>query len=150
MANEGLDFRFRIHPLTAIALALVIASGSFGLGILARFPLANYFPFLSSSIQPTSPTTSTLSWRDTAFMGTLHFSTTTNKYYLTTNQSEAITLDVPTNVNLSKLVNKRIFAAGSYSKETKVLKVQDATSMEVLPTTITPVPTTSSSSATPN
>lgn len=144
MSNEGVDFRFRIHPLTAIAIVAIIASGSFGFGFLARSPIAKYLPLSTPSTQTTAPT------RDTAFTGVLRFNDTTNRYYLTTQQAEAISLEIPTNVNLSKLIGKRIFAAGSFNKDTGILLVQNATTMEILPAVITPIPTIATPSSSPN
>ncbi|MEK7595423.1 MAG: hypothetical protein AAB443_02445 [Patescibacteria group bacterium] len=146
MAKEGIDFKLKIHPITAIAITALIAAGSFGLGHIT-FPktITNYIPQLA---QPT-PTPEPNPWRDTAFTGILRYSDANKTYYLTTQASEAITLEVPSNVELSKQISKRIFATGSYNDQTKILKVNSATDLEILPLKITPIPITSSPSATP-
>lgn len=136
--NEGIDFRFRVRPLTAIALTAVIASIGFGVGNIVlpyKLPFFEYNP---------SPTAKPSEWKDTAYIGTLKYSEATKRFFLiTSSSSEAITLDVPENINLIKLVEKRILAAGSYNKSQKVLIVSDAKDMEVLPKSPLPIPTIS-------
>lgn len=137
-ANEGIDFRFRVRPLTAIALTAVIASIGFGVG---NFVLPYKLPFFE--YKPT-PTPAPSEWRETAYIGTLKYSEATKKFFLVTSSSaEAITLDVPDNLNLSTLVEKRIMAAGNYSKAKRLLVVTDAKDMEVLPKSAVPIPTVS-------
>lgn len=83
----------------------------------------------------------------------MQLSVSSNKYFLVTTSSEAITLDVPLNFDLLKLVGKRIFAVGEYSKSSRVLKIIDVKDFEVLPLTPVPIPTieaTTSPSATPS
>lgn len=138
--NEGIDFRFRVRPLTAIALATVIASIGFGVG---NFVLPYKLPFFEYN--PT-PTPAPSEWKETAYIGTLKYSEITKKFFLiTSSSSEAITLNVPENINLTKLVEKRILAAGNYNKSQKVLIVSDAKDLEVLPKSPVPIPTNSPS-----
>jgi hypothetical protein len=140
MANEGVDFRFRIRPLTAIAIALTLAGFSFGAGwigsLLARTPLVQYIPELS----PT-PMATPNPWRDTAYTGILKYTDMNKTYYLLTQESEAITLQVPTNVAINKLVGKRILAVGRMNSQTGIFVVADASDLEILPIQITTVPT---------
>ena len=150
MSNEGVDFRFRVHPLTAIAIVVLVTTGSFGLGLFAKTPVAKFLKLDKLISAPQNPLTSSISpIQETAFTGILRYSDVTNQYYLTTTSSQAITLDVPANVSLAKLIGKRIFAAGSFNKDTGVLQVKDAKSMEVLPPQITPVLIISPPSAVP-
>jgi len=136
IANEGVDFRFRIRPLTAIAIAAVVAGTGFGLGRLAiPEPIIKYLPLLAPSPSPNS-------WRETAFTGILRYSAVSQKYYLDTNSSEAVTLQIPNNVNAAQLIGKRILAVGKQNVQTKVLIVTEASDLEILPTQIIPVPTT--------
>ena len=67
------------------------------------------------------------------------------KYYLDTADVGVITLEAPQNVNLPKLLNRRILAIGQYNQLIKILKVTAATDMELLPTQVIPVPTTTPS-----
>lgn len=138
LGKEGIDISFRIHPLTAIAVATVIAAGSFGLGRIT-FPkiVTQYIPSLAEAPVPAPPDP----WRDSAFTGILRYNNVSKRYYLTTASAEAISLEVPSNVDLRLQSGKRIFAAGKYNKETQVLKVSVASDIEILPTKVTPVPT---------
>jgi hypothetical protein len=143
IGNEGVDFSFHIKPLTAIAISVVIASIGFGLGRFA-IPAIN-LPFLKLNAYPSpspTPTSSNELWKETAFTGTLQYTNATNRYFLiTTSSSEAITLEVPKNIDLNELIGKRIFAAGNYNKSTRILVVFDTKSLEVLPKSPIPVPT---------
>ena len=142
MSKEGIDFRFTIHPITAILISAVIATIGFGVG---RFvlPESVKVPFFEFGTPPTyRPTSSPLSeWKETAFTGKLQYSVSTQKYFLITTSAEAITLEVPANLNLLPLVSKRIMAVGIYNKTTKLLKVSDVKDLEVLPNTPIPIPT---------
>lgn len=144
IGNEGIDFRFHVRPLTALALAVVVASIGFGVG---RFVLPFSIPFFQynyetgevDKINP-SPTTNPLI--ETAYTGTLQFSYATSLFYLQiTSSSQAITLEVPVNLNLETLVGKRILAIGTYNKQTRTLVVSDAKDLEVLPKSPVPIPT---------
>jgi len=44
IGNEGIDFRFRVRPLTAIAIALIITTVAFGLGSFVNIT-PNQLPF---------------------------------------------------------------------------------------------------------
>ncbi|MFZ5933036.1 MAG: hypothetical protein ACOYT7_03115, partial [Patescibacteria group bacterium] len=114
---------------------------AFGLG---SFVLPFSLPFFKYNPEPVSlPTPDP--WRETGFTGTLQYSSQTGKFYLLTTSSEAITLEVPANVNLENSVGKRIFAAGRYNKTTRILIVSDTKDLEVLPKNPVPIPTTSAS-----
>lgn len=140
MANEGVDLRLRVKPITAIAFAIVAFSLTFGLGGVV-FPFA--FPWLkiNNGIVAT-PTPTPEIWKDTALKGTLT-KTNTNpiKFYLVTTSTEAVTLEVPVGFNLITLVGKRILAVGTYNSKDKVLEVEDIQDLEVLSTTPVPIPT---------
>jgi hypothetical protein len=139
MGKEGIDFSFRIHPLTAMGISAVIALGAFGAG---RYSLN--IPFLKYLITPTtSPAPTAIGTeKDTAYTGTLQFSQATGKYYLmTSSAAELITLEVPGNIDLKDSVGKRILAIGKYNKTTRILIVADAKSLEVLPKNPVTLPT---------
>ena len=118
-----------------MALTIIVASLGFDIG---RFTLSSEKPYVT--FVRTSPSPSSILWRETAFIGTLRFSEPNNRYYLVTSSSEAIALEIPENVELSNLVGRRIFAAGSYSEAKRTLMVTDASDMEVLPKAVVPVP----------
>lgn len=140
--NEGVDFRFHIKPLTAIAMTTIVASLGFGVG---RFviPEGVKIPFFKfEDVTSPTPAATPEVWKETAYTGTLQYSQTTSKYYLmTTTSSELITLQVPVNIDLKDYVGKRILAIGKYNKSLKVLVVSDAKSLEVLPKSPVSIPT---------
>lgn len=151
IGNEGIEFRFKIHPLTAIAITIIVASIAFGLG---RFVLSEKYPFFryqeintldsAKQILNNVPIVTSEPWRETGFTGTLQFSDASNKFYLlTTTSSEAITLEVQPNLNLSDYIGKRIFASGKYNKSTRILIVASALDLEILPKKPSSFPTTS-------
>ena len=143
IGNEGIDFRFHIRPVTAIFIAIVIASIGFGVGrvvIPFSIPFLKYEYKNEEIIVPTPE-----AWKETAYTGTLRFSEATQKYYLVTTSAEAITLEVPTNIDLENYIDKRIFAAGKFNKATRVLIVSDAKDLEVLPKTPVSIPTSTPS-----
>lgn len=148
MRNEGIDFRFRIHPVTAVVLTLVILGGTFSFGFvisaLQNVPVVNKFIPTPTPV-PATPNP----FQDTAYTGILR-ETSDGKFYLQTVDAQAITLSIPENVSLMKFVGKRILASGVYNTDTGVMVVQSATDLEVLiqstavPTTKpTPIPTPS-------
>ena len=143
MANEGIDMRFRMKPLTVFGVALIAFSLAFGLGGVV---LPTFFPWMkfNSGITTTPITTPTPEiLKDTALKGTLTKTNTTPvKFYLITTSTEAVTLEIPVGFNLSSLVGKRILAVGSYDSKNKVLEVEDIQDLEVLSTTPVPIPTT--------
>lgn len=149
IGGEGVDLRFKIQPLTAIAMTVVIATIGFGVGRITISSTKPYIQLISntnSQIMPptpmptNSPAPAIDPWRATAFSGILKYSTIDSRYYLITTSSEAITLVVPENVDLSSLIARRIFATGKYNESTRTLEVSDASDLEVLPKKIESVP----------
>lgn len=144
MGKEGIDFRFTIHPITAVLMVAVIATIGFGVGrfVLPESVKIPFFEFGNVSVSTSKPTASpTTEWKETAFTGKLQYSASTQKYFLITTSSEAITLDVPSSLDLFTLIGKRIMAVGDYNKLVKLLKVMDVKDLEVLPNTPIPIPT---------
>jgi len=142
MGKEGIDFRFTIHPVTAVLMVAVVATIGFGAGRVT-LPDGVKIQFLEfGDIATVKPTPSPIAeWKETAFTGKLQFSQATQKYFLITTSSEAITLSVPSNLDLNTLTGKRIMAVGEYNKSTKFLIVSDVKDLEVLPNTPVPIPT---------
>ncbi|HEX6976875.1 MAG TPA: hypothetical protein VF185_00760 [Patescibacteria group bacterium] len=140
IGNEGINFSFKIRPLTAIAITTVIASIAFGVG---RFVFPFQVPFFRyEEIGNAGPTPSPeIIWKSTAFTGTLQYSSLISRYYLVTTSSEAINLDVPSYIDLQSLIGKRVLAMGDYNKTTRLLKVTDAKDLEVLSKSPVPIPT---------
>lgn len=138
MGKEGVDFNFKIHPVTAFLIAFGLGAGLFGAGRYSvNIPFLNY----QTVVTPTPLPTEEPVWKETAFTGKLQYSITLQKYFLLTTSSEAITLEVPANLDLLTLIGKRIMAVGAYNKDTKILKVTDAKNLEILSKTKEPIPT---------
>ncbi len=136
MANEGIDFKLKVHPLTAIALCLLLAGVSFGLGrfsLPADSPIIKYVPQLAPAPAPDP-------WKEAAYIGILRYTDSGKKFYLETLNSGVITLDVPVQVNMAKLVSKRILAIGKYNTQTEILAVTEVSDLEILPAQAVPVP----------
>lgn len=142
MGKEGIDFRFTIHPVTAVLMVAVVATIGFGAGRVT-IPDGVKIPFFEFGNIPTSKPTiePAVEWKETAFTGKLQYSSATSKYFLITTSSEAITLNIPNNLDLNTLIGKRIMAVGEYNKTTKLLRVSDVKDLEVLPNTPVPIPT---------
>ncbi len=136
LGNEGIDFHFKIKPLTAIALTAVIMSFGFGLG---RLTISTSQPYIQYSSPTPTPTSNP--WRETAFSGILKYSKLNSRFYLLTATSEAINLEVPKNIDLNKLTDKRIFATGTYNENNRTLVVTETQDLEILPIQVTPIPT---------
>lgn len=140
MGKEGVYFSFKIHPITAFLIAFGLTAGIFSIG---RYSVN--IPFLKYEVVNSPvPTPTPLTWKETAYTGTLQFSKSTGKFYLmVTSSSELITLEVPENIDLTDYVGKRILAIGNYNKTQRILEVTDAKSLEVLPKTQVSIPTSS-------
>lgn len=143
LGNEGIDLRFRIKPLTAIAISIIVITVSMGIG---RFVLPFNIPFFEYAAPTPLPTPASTpqnggGWRETAFSGELRFTSTEQRYYLQTASSEAILLEVPKTIDIKKLVSKRIFATGLFHDQKRLLLVKEATDLEILPEVSKPVPT---------
>jgi len=138
IGNEGIDFRVRVKPLTAIAISIIILTVTLGIG---RFVFPFKIPFFVYTTEEGSATSDKVDYRDTAFTGELRHTLLTNRYYLTTSSSEAINLQVPDNVDLEDFVGRRIFAVGKYQEETRTLLVTDPANLELLPSETETIPT---------
>jgi len=141
MANEGIDLRLRVKPLTVFGVSLIAFSLAFGLGGVV-LPVAFPGLKLNGILYPSPTPTPETIWKDTALKGTLTKSNTIPvKFYLVTTSTEAVTLEVPVGFNLITVVGKRILAVGTYNSKDKVLEVEDIQDLEVLPNTQVPIPT---------
>ena len=138
IGNEGIDFRVRVKPLTAIAISIIVLTVTLGIG---RFVFPFKIPFFVYTTEEGSATSDKVDYRDTAFTGELRHTLLTNRYYLTTSSSEAINLQVPDNVDLKDFVGRRIFAVGKYQEETRTLLVTDPVNLELLPSETETIPT---------
>lgn len=136
IGNEGMEFSFRIRPLTAISLVLIIAAVGFGVGRITVPPLiSQYVPFLPTAEPSVNP------WRSTAYTGILRYSEATQKYYLDVGSGETVNLEVIPNLDLKKFIGRRILAVGNLNQSTGLLRIQEAKDLEVLPLTTISIPT---------
>lgn len=135
MGNEGMEIRIKIKPLTAILITVIVVTLCLG---LTKVVLPFKIPFLefNSEVTPTP-----IAHRETAFAGILRYLESNNKYFLEINFAEAITLEIPDNINLDEFIGRRIFASGEYYDSDRLLKVVDVTDLEIFPEKIIPIPT---------
>ena len=143
MSKEGIDFRFRIHPVMVMFIASAFAVGGFGVGRISVF---SYIPILNKIISPNtpnlsnSPTPQAISdWSDSALTGKLQITPNSNKYYLLTSSYMAISLQFSKEIDLTRYLGKRILATGSYNQKTHTLIISDILDLEVLPPSPVPV-----------
>lgn len=137
MDGEGVDIRLKIHPLTAIAIILAVGGVSFGIGRVSILgQVAKYIPILATPEPTISPTANP--WRQAAFAGTLQKQG--EKFYLLGDGAQAIALDVPANVSLEKFVGRQILASGLYDPGALILRVVEASDLELI-TGSQPLPT---------
>jgi len=135
MGNEGMELRLRIKPLTAITIALALGLFGFGVGrvsIPADSPIVKYIPQLA-------PLPTSNPWRETAFTGTLH--STNGKIYLFTTESQTLTLNIPSNIDLTKYIGKRILAHGLYNEGQRLLAIANTADIELLSSKPQQIPT---------
>lgn len=132
IGNEGIEIKLKVRPLTAIVIIVLLFGLSFGAGWVSA--LFSQIPILKDVIPNQTPvvysTPASDQWRLTAFSGLLQ--QTGGKFYLVTTDAEAITLEVPSNVNLAKYIGKKIFATGKYYKGLGLLEVSEASDLEVV------------------
>lgn len=141
MAGEGVDIKLKIRPMTAVMIVLAIGGVSFGIGrISIPEPVIHYIPILATPQPTVLPTPNP--WKQAAFVGILQKQG--ERYYLVGTDTQAIVLEPPTNVILTKLVGKRILAVGLYDQSIKVLRVEIASDFEIISGS-QPVPTSSPS-----
>jgi hypothetical protein len=142
IGNEGIEIKVKVRPLTAIAISVILITVTFGIGYF-KFPFK--IPFFEYGVKEESFPPNTL-FRETAFSGTLRYDRLGRKYYLLTETSEAINLLVPKDVDLKEFKDRRIFATGYYYSDTRTLKVESATDLELLPEKAETIPTSTSTS----
>ena len=144
IGNEGMSINIKVRPLTAILGICLFLAFLFGVGklVLPEIIKTPFFKFEAVGEATPTPKEEAETWKETAYIGTLKYSTGTQKYFLVTSSAaEAITLEVPPSLNLSTLIEKRIMVIGKYSKSLRVIQVFDAKDLEVLPNSPVPIPT---------
>ena len=128
ISREGIDFRLRIHPVTAFVIILMVGGASFGVGrISVPRAVAQLIPEWIMKPTPTPDP-----WKETALSGILQRNMSGKFFLVTAASPQAITLQVPSSIDLASSIGKRILASGKYNAETNVLLISDATQIEIL------------------
>ncbi|MFC1624999.1 hypothetical protein ACFL15_01340 [Patescibacteria group bacterium] len=135
IGNEGMDIRIKIKPLTAILITVIVVTLCLG---ITKIVLPFKIPFLEFNEEAT-PTP--IVYRETAFAGVLRYLESNGKYFLETNSAEAITLEIPENINLDEFIERRVFATGQYSDNERLLIVSNVSDLEIFPEIEIPIPT---------
>lgn len=137
MDGEGIDVRLKIHPLTAVGVALAIGGFSFGLGRFSMIDvIAAYVPILATPMPTVMPTPNP--WRQAALVGLLKEQG--GKFYLIGSDTQAILLDTVPEFKLTKFLGRKILASGEFNAMSLVLKVTEASDLELISGS-QPVPT---------
>lgn len=111
IANEGIDLRFRVKPLTAIAIGVVTISILTGTGFaITRFyflPVVVPNAFLGK----------------TTFTGTL--AGTGDRIFLLTSTDQVYTLELPPQTLITNLLDHKVLVKGKLDTKTAVLKATE-------------------------
>lgn len=119
IGNEGVDvkFSFKIKPLTAMFLVLVIAGAGYGVGritaLLEQTPVAKYLPL------PVSETSARLN----VFTGRLHYNSDQRQYFLITNEVEGIRIQPMNFEGIGNFRDKYVYAIGVFDPLTRTLNL---------------------------
>ena len=94
--------KLSIHVLTMIGILSLVGTIGFSLGRIGSNAIINNdITNTDKSAMTVSPTPSPIPWIETSFLGTLQQGNNEN-FYLITKKAEAILLNYPANINLSK------------------------------------------------
>ncbi|OGE31945.1 hypothetical protein A2631_02370 [Candidatus Daviesbacteria bacterium RIFCSPHIGHO2_01_FULL_44_29] len=111
IANEGIDLRFRVKPLTAIAIGVLTVSILTGTGfVITRFyflPVVVPNAFLGK----------------TTFTGTLAGSN--DRLFLLTSTDQVYTIELPLNQTVAGLMDHKVLVKGKLDTRTAVLKATE-------------------------
>lgn len=128
MANEGIEFRLKVRPITALAIATIAFSLAFGLGAATT----------QNAAPSSTPTPTPNLWKETALKGVLK--QVGNQLFLLTTGDEAVTLQTASDAG--SFIGRKVLVVGSYNQKQKTLIVSDIQNLEALPSpTPTPTPT---------
>lgn len=144
-ANE--EITIKIPVLTAIAILAFGLGGASGFLTALKVRLAERIPVVNTIFPTLTPQPTQSPWIKTVFFGTLS-RPSTGSYFLIKETGEVVKLIPPSNVNMEKLIGKKIIAEGLYNKTEEVMNVEAASDLVLFASTA-PVPTTKPTS-TPN
>lgn len=137
--SEGLDVYFKIKPITAVAIALACIVFGFGVGRVSApvvKPIVKY-------IRDFDPKPTIKTYQQSVFTGILQVSD--NSFYTLYSESDTISLSIPSNIDLSDYLGKRLLVKGLYNSAQKLLLISNAEDIEPLPSNPQKVPTTAPS-----
>lgn len=137
-ANE--EITIKIPVLTAIAILAFGLGGASGFLTAVKVTLASRIPVVNTIFPTLAPSPVPNPWIKTVFFGTLS-RPNTGFYFLIMEQGEVVKLIPPANVNMEKLVGKKILAEGLFNKAEGVMNVEAASDLVLFGSTA-PVPTT--------
>lgn len=138
-ANE--EITIKIPVLTAIAIIAFGLGGASGFLTALKVRLSESIPVVATIFPTEKPVTTPNPWTNTTLFGMLS-KQTSGRYFLVLQNGDAIKLSTPTNVNLEKLVGKRILATGTFNAQTKEMLVEETSDLLLFNST-SPVPTMS-------
>lgn len=128
MGNEGIEFRLKIKPVTALAIATIAFSLAFGLGAATT----------QNTAPSSTPTPTPNLWKETALKGVVK--QVGSQFFLLTTGDEAITLQTASDA--ASFINRKVLVVGNYNQKQKTLIVTDIQNLDALPSsTPTPIPT---------
>ncbi len=131
MDGEGVDLRLKIHPMTAVLIVLAVGGASFGVGRLAvPEPILKYIPILASPIPTSGPIATPEPWIETALTGILQAQGT--QYFLIGQETQAIKIELPAGATLEGAIGKRVLVSGQLQASTRILRVQNATQVQII------------------
>lgn len=110
MSGEGISIR--IHPVTAILIAISVTGGSFFLG--------RYLQLRSDLIEKYIPQFAGINSIDAAFSGTLYAAN--GQYFLTQGESQAVRIK-PNVTDMSPYLSQRVFVSGKFDPLTRQLNL---------------------------
>ncbi len=114
MSGEGISIR--IHPVTAVLIAISVTGGSFFLG--------RYLQLRSDLLEKYLPQFAGINSIEAAFTGSLYASEGT--YFLTQSESQSIRIKA-TNQNLSPYLSQKVFVSGKFDPLTRSLTLTTIT-----------------------
>lgn len=128
MGNEGIEFRLKIKPVTALAIATIAFSLAFGLGAATT----------QNATPSASPTPTPNLWKETALKGVVK--QVGSQFFLLTTGDEAVTIQTASDA--ASFINRKVLVVGNYNQKQKTLIVTDIQNLDALPSsTPTPIPT---------
>lgn len=133
------EITIKIPVLTAIAIIAFGLGGASGFLTAVKVRLVESIPVVATIFPTAAPTITPNPWATNTLFGKL--SKSAEKYFLILENGDVVKLNPPTNVNLEKLLGRKILATGQYNSVTKEMNIIEASDLLLFSSTA-PVPTT--------